>query len=284
MTARPLPTVTCIGELLWDVLPEGRTLGGAPANVAFHLAQLGVPVRVVTRLGRDEMGTAARATLAAHGLPLADLQWDDRLPTGAAHVTLAASGEATYRFVTPAAWDALVDPGFEPEVVVFGSLAQRDARSAATVRAFAQRARTRVYDVNLRPPFVTTAIVMASLEIATIVKLNDAEAAQLAVALGLPAALPLFAEALARAFHLELVCITRGGAGAALWARDAWFETPGRPVEVTNTVGAGDAFLAALIHGWSAGDSPTAVLEHANELGAYVATQPGAMPRHPAQP
>jgi fructokinase len=163
MPANALPTVTCIGELLWDVLPAGRKLGGAPVNVAFHLAQLGVPVRVVTRLGRDEPGIAAREILEAHGLPLDDLQWDEHLPTGAAHVTLTASGEATYCFVTPAAWDAIEDPAFTPEVVVFGSLAQRDARSAAAVRGFAGRARARVYDVNLRPLFVTVATVRASL-------------------------------------------------------------------------------------------------------------------------
>jgi fructokinase len=93
--------------------------------------------------------------------------------------------------------------------------------------------------------------------------------------------LPRFAESLAQAFDLEQVCITRGAAGAALWARDRWFETPGNRIEMVDTVGAGDAFLAALIRGWVAGEAPDVVLQSANQLGAYVATQPGAMPRHP---
>lgn len=276
----PLPTVTCIGELLWDVLPSGRVLGGAPANVAFHLRQLGLPVRLVTRLGRDEPGAAACAALQAHGLPVDDLQWDDALPTGAAHVTLDADGQASYRFVTPAAFDALQPPGFAPEVVVFGSLAQRDGRSASALQSFVAQAGRRVYDVNLRPPFTPLEIVQRSLPLGQLVKVNEDEAAVLAQALSLPSDLRALAAALAGRYGTELVCITRGAAGAALWARGEWIESPGVAVEAVDTVGAGDAFLAALVQGWVAGTEPRALLEGANRLGAYVAGRRGAMPSH----
>lgn len=274
------PTVTCIGELLWDVLPDGRKLGGAPANVAFHLAQLGLPVRLVTRVGRDELGEAARGALQAHGLPTDDLQWDDALPTGAAHVLLDAAGIASYRFVTPAAWDAIAVPDYVPEVVVFGSLAQRDERSERAVHEFVARASVRVYDVNLRPPFTTLDIVRASLPLATVVKVNDEEAGLLAEAFGLPRELESLAAGLAERYGTQLICITRGASGAAIWARGTWAEAPGLPIEPLDTVGAGDAFLAALVHGWLAGDPATHILERANRLGAYVATRAGAMPAH----
>lgn len=274
------PTVTCIGELLWDVLPSGRVLGGALANVAFHLRQLGLPVRLVTRLGRDESGEAAREALRANGLPVDDVQWDDALPTGAAHVTLDAAGQAAYRFVTPAAFDAMEAPAFAPEVVVFGSLAQRDERSASALQAFVARAARRVYDVNLRPPFTPMAIVARSLPLANVVKVNVEEAALLAQALSLPVDLPAFAAELAGRYGIEVVCITRGPGGAAAWRAGEWAEVPGVTVEAVDTVGAGDAFLAALVQGWLAGAAPRELLERANRLGAYVAARRGAMPAH----
>jgi len=274
------PTVTCIGELLWDVLPTGRVLGGAPANVAFHLRQLGLPVRLVTRLGRDEFGEAACEALRANGLPVDDVQWDDALPTGAAHVTLDAAGQAAYRFVTPAAFDAMVAPAFAPEVVVFGSLAQRDERSASALQAFVARAGRRVYDINLRPPFTPMVIVARSLPLANVVKVNEEEAALLAQALSLPLDLPAFAAELAGRYGTEVVCITRGPGGAAAWRAGEWAEVPGVGVEAVDTVGAGDAFLAALVQGWLAGAAPRELLERANRLGAYVAARRGAMPAH----
>jgi fructokinase len=277
-----LQTVCCIGELIWDVLPSGSNLGGAPANVAYHLARLGLPVRMISRLGRDELGNAARDALQSRGVPICDLQWDDKLPTGAAHVVLDASGQAAYRFVTPAAWDAITLPAFTPEVVVFGSLAQRDARSASALLEFARRAAVRVYDVNLRPPFTAMEIVAQSLPLATLVKVNDEEAERIGTALQLPRHGRKFAEALAARFGVRLVCITRGAGGAAMWTGGAWFETDGVPIEPVDTVGAGDAFLAALIRGWLAGDEPPRIIERANRLGAYIATQCGAMPDYDA--
>jgi fructokinase len=270
--------VTCIGELLWDVLPSGRKLGGAPANVAYHLSRLGVPVRLVTRVGRDESGLAAEHELQSKSLPTGDLQWDDALPTGTARVNLDASGQADYRFETPAAWDAIALPEFTPEVLVFGSLAQRDARSRRTVRQLAAGTPVCVYDVNLRPPYTALEHVVETLPLATIVKLNEDEAGQLAGALGWRDSLPALAEALAARYGLRAVCITRGAAGAALWADGRWFDAPAVPIASPDSVGAGDAFLAALVRGWLVGNEPLHVLEQANRIGAYVASRPGAMP------
>ena len=277
------PSIACVGELLWDVLPDARTLGGAPANVAYHLARLGHPATLVTRVGRDEPGEAARALLAARGVPVANVQWDDALPTGAAHVTFDASGQPAYRFVTPAAFDAIEPPPVVPDVVVFGTLAQRDARSASTIRHMAAAARVAVYDVNLRPPFTSLDAVAASLPLATIVKLNDDELGTLAEALGLPAERSAFARRLAVRYGARVVCVTRGAAGAGLLLGGRWHETAGIATSAVDTVGAGDAFLAALLEGWLGGRAPGAILERANRLGAHVAAQRGAMPAYDAR-
>jgi len=275
-------TIACVGELLWDVQPDARTLGGAPANVAYHLARLGHAATLVTRVGRDESGDAARAELAARGLDVASVQVDAELPTGAAHVTLDSQGHAAYRFVTPAAFDAIEPPAYSPSVVVFGTLAQRGARSAATVRGLASAARVAVYDVNLRPPHTSLEAVTASLPLATLVKLNADEAALLAKAFGLPAEPREFARHVSERYGPRLVCITRGAGGAGLWTDGEWHDAAGIAAATLDTVGAGDAFVAALLAGWLEGRAPAESLECANRLGAYVAARRGAMPEYDA--
>ncbi len=275
-------TIACVGELLWDVLPDGRTLGGAPANVAYHLGRLGHAATLVTRIGRDEPGHAARAELAAHGIDVADVQVDDALPTGAAHVTLDSLGRAAYRFVTPAAFDAIELPAYSPSVIVFGTLAQRDPRSAATIRRMAAVARVAVYDVNLRPPHTSIETVLASLPFATAVKLSEEEVATLAVGLGSSAEHCAFAQHLSDRYGSQLVCITRGAGGAGLWAGGRWHDAAGIAADTADTVGAGDAFVAALLAGWLEGRAPAESLERANRLGAYVAARRGAMPEYDA--
>jgi len=275
-------TIACIGELLWDVLPDGRTLGGAPANVAYHLARLGHAATLVTRVGRDEPGDAARAELTAHGLDVASVQVDDALATGAAHVTLDSLGQAEYRFVTPAAFDAIEPPKWTPDVVVFGTLAQRDARSAATIRRLAATARIGVYDVNLRPPYTSVPVVLASLPMATAVKLSEEEAAVLAAALGTSAGHPVLARHLNERYGSQLVCVTRGAGGAGLWAGGRWHDAVGIATQTADTMGAGDAFVAAMLAAWLEGRAPADILDRANRLGAYVAARRGAMPEYDA--
>jgi fructokinase len=275
-------TIACVGELLWDVLPDGRTLGGAPANVAYHLGRLGHATRLVTRVGRDEPGEAARAVLAGRGIDVAGVQVDDELPTGAAHVTLDSYGHAAYRFVTPAAFDAIEPPAWTPDVIVFGTLAQRDARSAATIRRLAEGASVAVYDVNLRPPHTSLETVAASLPFATVVKFSEEEAASLAVALGISAEHSAFARHLHKRYGSQLVCITRGAGGAGLWTGGQWHDAAGIATDTVDTVGAGDAFVAALLAGWLEECAPAEILDRANRLGAYVAGRRGAMPEYDA--
>jgi len=277
-------SIACVGELLWDVLPDRQTLGGAPANVAYHLHRLGMTVRVVTRIGRDPLGAAARAEFATQSLDLEGLQSDAALPTGAAHVRLDGRGNAGYQFVTPAAWDAIEyrETDRRP-VVVFGTLGQRDERSRATICRLAEGAHG-ILDLNLRPPYVDFAVIVAALERAALVKLNDDELATVASGLGVSSEPKSFARSLEARYGVRTVCITRGGRGALLVDAGILHEAEPVTVEVVDTIGAGDAFLAGLLVGRLRGAPWRATLALATGLGALVAGAAGARPLYDARP
>ncbi|GAC1683510.1 MAG: carbohydrate kinase [Gemmatimonadaceae bacterium] len=278
--------VLCVGEVLWDSLPSGLFLGGAPFNVAGHLHALGVPVGMISRVGRDRLGREALQRLTRSGIATDLVQTDPALPTGFVSVTLDDASGPTYEIVDPAAWDCIeLQPGLmerakQAAAIVFGSLAQRREISRRTIGQLRELNVPKVFDVNLRPPYDDPEIVRCSLPHASIVKLNEHELAQMASWFALPTGMRAGANALADRFACETVCITRGAAGAALLHRGRWSEHPGFRVEVKDTVGSGDAFLAALLHGLLAGHDDADVLQRANLLGAYVATQRGAIPAY----
>lgn len=273
-------SVVCVGELLWDVLPTGeRLLGGAPANVAYHLKRLGIDARLISRIGDDDLGEAARLELRKRGIPDEGVQVDGSLPTGAAIVRCGPAGLVEYDFVTPAAWDRiqLVDVR-DVDAVVFGTLAQRDILARESIRCIIKSAPTRVYDVNLRPPHTRLETVAELLQLATVVKMNEQEAGILARELALPPDAERFAEAIGRRYGPQVICVTRGDRGAWLVADGEWSEVQGSCIEVVDTVGAGDAFLAAFVAGLLSKRAWGSVLQEADRLGAFVASRQGAMP------
>lgn len=278
------PAVLCVGELLWDSLPAGLSLGGAPFNVAGHLHALGVPVAMVSRVGPDRLGTEALQRLVRSGIATDLVQVDPVLPTGFVSVTLDANGIPAYDIAEPAAWDGielregLLERAAEAGAIVFGSLAQRNPVSRGTIERLCEVEVFKVFDVNLRPPYHESKVVRRSLAHADLVKLNDHELRQVGAWFGLPPGLRGGMTALAETFGCRTICVTRGAEGAALLNQGRWSEHPGYRVEVKDTVGAGDAFLAALLSGLLSGEDDQALLQHANLLGAYVATQFGAIP------
>ena len=279
------PETLCVGEVLWDALPLGLFLGGAPFNVACHLRALGHPAALVSAVGRDRLGDEARRRVAARGVAADLVQTHDALPTGFVAVSLDAHGEPSYRIEAPAAWDALVltdgliGRARRARAVVYGSLAGRTPATWRVVEALAAAAPLRVFDVNLRPPHDRPAAVAAGLGPADVVKVNAAELGRLAGWFDLPAdGLEPAARALAERFGAGTVCVTRGADGAALLHGGAWHEDAGAPVVVRDAVGAGDAFLAALLDGLFAGAPAAAVLARANAAGAFVAGRLGATP------
>ena len=278
-----------IGELLWDVLPESARLGGAPANFTVMAGRLGNHAAILSRIGRDDLGR--KAVDALDGLP-ADtefLQIDPAHETGRVTVTLK-DGQPEYIIHRPAAWDFLslsdewVGLAQRADAICFGSLAQRNLVSRQTIQELVAQARPeciRVFDVNLRAPFYTSEVVEGSLELATVLKMNDAEVPIIEGLLGLPEEtdLRLAAKRLLGEFpHLRLVVITRGAHGSLLVDRDDWHDHPGIPVRVADTIGAGDAFTAALTHYLLRGGHLATLNEAGNRWGAWMASQSGAMP------
>ena len=276
--------ILCVGEVLWDALPEGLFLGGAPFNVACHLRGAGLPASMVSRIGDDRLGEEVLRRATRYGVGVDLIQVDPTLPTGFVRVAIDEGGNPAYEILAPAAWAAiepsepLLRRAREARAIVFGSLAQRDARSRATIARLWESDAMAVFDVNLRPPFDDRDVVDRSLRRADVVKLSELELASVAEWFALRGTPRAQVAALAETFSCDVVCLTRGSEGAALWHDGRWTEHPGFKVEVRDTVGAGDAFLAVLLAGLFAGGSDASLLQHANLIGAYVATQYGAVP------
>jgi fructokinase len=278
-----------LGELLWDMFPEGKQLGGAPANFAYMTRLLGDEGIVASRVGTDALGRAAGRRLARLGLRASYLQLDSTYPTGTVKVSVDPTGQPTFEIAESVAWDffewtpewqALAE---RADAVCFGSLAQRCPRSRATIRAFLGALRPgaiRVLDVNLRQSFYNAETLSESAKLAHIVKVNSEELPVFAKLLSIPF---IYDEARAAhwlrdTFDLKLVCITRGPKGSLVVGEDETSEHPGFRVHVADTVGAGDAFTAALVYHYLRHASVSTLNEAANRMGAWVSTETGATP------
>ncbi|MBV8878326.1 MAG: carbohydrate kinase [Planctomycetaceae bacterium] len=274
--------IVAVGELLWDLLPDGRQLGGAPGNVAQHARSLGADVVLISRVGRDELGEAALARLEAAGLSTAGIQRDAEAPTGTAAVRVDRDGQPHFDLAADVAWDhlAAVDPG-PADAVYFGTLAQRAPTSRRTIRGLLDAGRLRVLDLNLRDPYWSEECIRTSLGLADVVKLSEHELDRCAALLGLSGRLRDRMEQLARRHSIDYLAVTRGERGSLIRSRGEWAEHPGLAVPIRDAVGAGDAFTAALLMGLLRGDPLDRISRHANDVAAYVCTQPGATPRLP---
>lgn len=276
--------VVCFGEILWDVLPSGRQPGGAPANVAVHLHQLGVAAGLISRVGQDEPGTALLDFLTSKGLSTDYIQRDLTRQTGLVEANVDDAHEVSYQIVHPVAWDFVQPQAALTALVggaalfVYGSLAARSPASRHTLYHLLEHARFRVFDVNLRPPHYTREVVEYLLGQAELVKMNHHELAEIMAWFGDETDPASGMQQLAEHFRWQAVCVTRGAAGALLWTNDQLYQAPGVPVEVRDTIGSGDAFLAALLYGWQRGQEPGEVLRFACAAGALVATHHGATP------
>lgn len=281
------PTILSFGEILWDLLPTGAQLGGAPFNVAFRMHESGDNAYIVSRIGRDQWGKRARTAVRRSGLSDIRLQTDRRRPTGTVEVTFDARNNPDYRIVPDVAYDHIALTGdlkrlaARADCVCFGSLAQRSPVSRATLRAVLKAARKafRFYDVNLRRGCYTPEIVRFSLSHADAIKLNDHETDVLGRMLSIKfGSIPRFCEELMRRWKsLKFCLVTLGGRGAYARSRDGdEVYVPGYRITVADTVGAGDAFSAGFIHAVMHGQSLRHACESGNILGAIVATQKGA--------
>ena len=288
----PRPIVVGLGELLWDLFPKGKQLGGAPANFAYITALLGDSGIVASRVGDDRLGQEALWHLKSSGLDVSRVQRDPTHPTGTVKVEVDLRGQPEYHISENAAWDFLefsedwISLARATHAVCFGSLAQRNSVSRAAIRAFLSALPSfaiGIFDVNLRQSYFSGDLLRDSARHATILKLNHEEFPRLLDLLRCPLKgserSDIFAARwLCRELGIRLVCITRGPAGSALVSAESHHEHPGFSVKIADTVGAGDAFTAALVHHALRGSSLAAMNAAANRMGAWVASQEGAMP------
>lgn len=282
------PIIVGLGELLWDVFADSRRPGGAPANVAFQAGQLGSRGIVASRVGTDALGEELLAFLAQQGLATDAVQRDALHPTGTVTVDTRQADCPSYVIHENVAWDYLaLDDTWRPllgqaAAVCFGSLAQRSAVSRQTIHEALRLVGPDclvVYDVNLRQRWYQRAWIEESLALAKVVKLNADEVKVLAELLETPSAEHLaFAQSIQERYQVEVVCITRGAEGCLLVEADAVVDRAGVAVAVVDAVGAGDAFTAALIHARLHRWPLMAQATFANQVGALVASRPGAMP------
>jgi fructokinase len=282
--------VVGIGELLWDVLPTERKLGGAPANFTCHAHALGADARLISRVGDDADGRAALAQLKELRLPTDCIQVDPALRTGTVTVQLERDGQPHYTIHENVAWDALSDDAparaaiSHADAVCFGTLAQRSEHSRQTIRSLlslAPSSALRILDVNLRAPYVFRDIIIDSLNLANVLKLNETELPLIAQILEISPEPREMIPALADRFPLRCVAYTRGALGSLLFADGEWSELRSSPTEVVDTVGAGDSFTAAMTLGLLAEWPLRDVHARASELAAFVCSRTGATPPLP---
>ncbi|PYV91442.1 MAG: carbohydrate kinase [Acidobacteria bacterium] len=286
--------VVGLGELLWDIFPSGKQLGGAPANFAYVTSVLGDRGLVASRVGRDELGNETQDKLQALGLECTNVQKDSDHPTGTVQVCVDSAGQPRFQITESTAWDFLQwteeyrQLAFETDAVCFGSLAQRSPQSRETIRQFLAATpanAARVFDVNLRQSFFSADIVRQSMHIANMVKLNHEELPRVMGLVGLASTdMHSAMHGIMRHFDLQLICVTRGENGSVLRTAEAVDEHPGLQVPVKDTVGAGDAFTAGLLHCFLRGTSLKTMNAVANQMGAWVAGHQGATPPRASAP
>ncbi|MGZ0656253.1 carbohydrate kinase family protein [Coraliomargarita sp. W4R72] len=285
-------TVAGIGELLWDVFPHRARIGGAPANFAWHCGQIGAQAYPISCVGSDEFGQRMRAELATTGVDTTYLMTNESYPTGQAKVTFDTEGKPNYEIILDSAWDHLAftqelkQLAQKLDAVCFGSLSQRSTASRETIQslllAMPEKA-LKIFDVNLRQSFHSKQLIERSLQLANILKLSDEELPVLADYFDLNGSEIEKLQQLRTQFDLRLLVYTRGSQGSLLVNAETINDAPGQPVDMIDSVGAGDSFTAAICMGLLKKWPLNQINIFANQVASFVCSQVGATPVLPEQ-
>ena len=284
------PIAVGLGELLWDMLPEGRQIGGAPFNFARHCNQLGLEGFPVSQIGIDELGNETVSLLKDWGITPDFVSRDPQHETGTVNIRLDNQGKPNYEIRDDAAWDfiqhnlLLEQLAPKVDIVCFGTLAQRSDASRSTIYSFLDRMSSdaiKLFDVNLRQHFYSIGSIKASLERASILKLSDEELPVLKNAFSLSGSVEVQLSELKNRFELKLIAYTRGAEGSLLIDGSGTDDHPGTTITTIDTIGAGDSFSATLCAGLLQGLTLAPLNENANQVAAYVCSQRGATPALP---
>jgi len=282
----PLPRAVVLGEVLWDLFEHSRRLGGAPLNFGVHARRLGHPVTLISALGADELGEQAAEMIASLDLDTRFLQKTSRFPTGTAQVQIGHGGVTQFTIRRPAAYDAVdlsardfelqqCAPGWFYYGTLFASTDQGKNVLHQTLRAL--RGAAKFYDLNLRRGSDSQELVSELLQSADVVKLNGEELQRVHEFLGLPLNVEAFCREGSTRYGWNAVGVTLGDRGCAVLADGDYVEAAVHPVNVVDTVGAGDAFAAAFMHGLSLNWPAAEIASFANRVGALVASRHGAI-------
>lgn len=277
--------VICYGEVLWDMLPTGKKLGGAPLNVALRMQSFDCSTSVISSIGSDSAGDEIVEQMKAHAASLDHLQVSQQHGTSEVLVNLNDSGSASYEIKMPCAWDdiQLLDADLEAvkvaDAFLYGSLSARQQTSRDTLFALLKVAQFNVFDINLRPPHYDLDTLITLMEYADFIKFNDDEIFEIANAMGaIKGSLEEHVRFIAKETHTSQICVTLGAKGAVIFQNDDFIYNQGYKIVVADTVGSGDSFLATLISQLLAGANVAKALDYACAVGAIVASKEGANP------
>lgn len=275
--------VVCFGEVLFDVFPTHTKIGGAPLNVALRLASLGVNAEIISRIGQDDLGRELQNFIQQNGVSSATIQIDKVLNTGEVIVKLDTKGSASYTINYPAAWDNIelsplaIQAVKNSDAFVFGSLVCRDISSYSTLAALQDLAKYKIFDVNLRVPFYKKEILLDLMLKSDFIKFNDDELYEICEFLDSPfRSLEQNILFIAEFTNTKQICVTKGSHGAVLYTSEKLYYNSGYKINVVDTVGAGDSFLAGLISNLLNGKDPQTAIDFACAIGALVAETEGA--------
>jgi fructokinase len=277
----------CFGEILWDVLPDGRMPGGAPLNVAYHLNKLGLSSSIISKIGDDENGVKLERLLDGWQINKSLLQRDTIHPTSEVIARVGSRNEVSYEIVFPVAWDFIdhqfmIDNALKSSIYfVYGSLASRNTLSRETLFKFLESDAIKVFDINLRPPFFDKSLLANLMERADIIKFNESELQMAQILFG-----GSFINELEQVrfiqerFSVPEVIVTKGEFGASYYRMDQSYHAWGSEVKVNDTIGSGDSFLAAFIASHQLGLPPKTIIKNAIGMGAFIATKKGGCPEY----
>ena len=281
------PIIAGIGELLWDCLPSGKQLGGAPCNFAFHAMQAGCEGIVVSAIGKDALGTELKHVIHHLGLSNQYIQ-ENEFPTSTVTVELNENGHPNYTIHENVAWDhirwnkEMEQLAGKLDAVCFGSLAQRSPESQHSIKSFISALRPdclKVFDINLRQNYYSAKVIINSLNVSDILKLNEEELPIVVRYLGIKGNIESQLDQLINMFKLKHVVYTMGSNGSIIKSKEESSYTEVPKIEVADTVGAGDAFTAIFIVGILMGVNLKEIHNKATEISAFVCTQKGATPK-----
>ncbi len=285
-----MKNIVCYGEVLWDMLPTGKKLGGAPLNVALRAQTLGIKASVISSIGNDETGNEIINEMKAHSANLEHIQVSKNFDTSEVLVHLNDNGSASYEIKMPCAWDDIELLNKDIEAVkasnafIYGSLIARSTTSRTTLFGLLDKSKFNVFDVNLRPPHYSQNTLVNLMRHADFIKFNDDEIFEICAGMGAKnKSLEVCIRFIAQSTNTKQICVTLGKDGAVLFSNNKFVYNKGYKVAVADTVGSGDSFLATIVSKLLNGCTPQEAIDFACAIGAIVASKSGANPEVSAE-